>query len=278
MNRRQAGVTLTELMLGMAIMGIMVAGFSSLLQFVIKTTTKAQTTGEAQELTRQGLMKVEEALVHANAIMAASPTLVEFVVDIDQSPVYDANADWDADGIPNYRDGDRDSDANQLLPAASQWQTGFNLKDDDEDGDGQMDARRRIWLSSRTLYLDTSLNGGAWGGSRMRTLMVNVSTLNFTYWGNKANALGRNLDRGSDGLSSTGDAGENDGIISAREMDMVAPVAGMGNLNGLLDTADERRYVTTVRLYLGADRNNDGTTDYAVETDVYPPLLPVKSR
>ncbi|MBI4679555.1 MAG: prepilin-type N-terminal cleavage/methylation domain-containing protein [Elusimicrobia bacterium] len=278
MTKRQAGVTLTELMLGVAIMGIMVAGFASLLKYVIITTTKAQTTGEAQENTRQGLMRIEEALAHASQVTVTSSTFVEFVADLDQSPSYDPNGDLDGDGIPNYRDGDRDDDANQLVPAANQWRTGFNLKDDDEDSDGQTDVRQRLYLSNRAIYLDASLNGGAWGGSRLKTLMTNVSTFTLTYWGNKANTLGRNLDRGYDGLAGTADTGENDGVISSREMDMVAPPAGMGDRNGLLDTANERRYVTTIRVYLGADRNRDGTTDYAVETDVYPPLLPLKSR
>ena len=278
MKNKRAGFTLSELMVGMAIMGVMVAAFATLLKYVIKTTTKAQNTGEAQETTRQGLMRIEEALVQANEITVTSGTIVEFVVDMDQSPAYDPNGDLDLDGIPNYRDGDRDSDANQLIAAANQWRIGFNLKDDDEDADGQTDVRQRIYLSNRAIYLDMSLNGGAWGGSRLKTLMVNVSTFNFTCWGNKANSLGRNLDRGNDGLSGTGDSGENDGMISGREVDMVAPVAGMGDRNGLLDTTNERRYITAIRVYLGSDRNRDGTTDYAVETDVYPPLLPLKSR
>jgi hypothetical protein len=265
-------------MLGLAIMGIMVAGFSTMLGFIVKTTTKAQTTGEAQETVRQTLSRVEDALAAANQVTVTSGTFIEFIADLDQSPSYDPNGDLDGDDVPNYRDGDRDGDAGLLLPAVSQWQAGYNLKDDDEDGDGQVDVRQRIYLSSRAVYLDMSVNGSAWSASRRRVLAVDISTLNFTYWGNKANTLGRNLDRGNDGASGTGDQGENDGVISAREMDWVQPAAGMGDRSRFLDTTNERRYVTTVRIHIGSDRNRDGTIDYAVETDVYPPLLPLKSR
>ena len=274
--RASRGVTLVELMVGMAIMCVAIAGFSTLLSTTIKSTTSAQTKGEAQEETRQALARVEEVLVQANEVQVASATYVEFVVDIDQSPAYDRDADWDADGVPNYRDGDRDDDAAVLLPAAAQWRTGYNLKDDDEDGDGQIDVRQRIYLSGGEVWLQTSRNGAVWGAGRR--LMTGVSTFTLSYFGNKANNLGKSIDRGGDGAAGTGDPGENDGIISAAEMDMVQPAAGMGNRSGVLETKNEKRYITTIRLTLGSDKNKDGKTDYAVETDVYPPLLPLKSR
>jgi type II secretory pathway pseudopilin PulG len=276
MIKRSPGVTLVELMIGLAIMAAAVAGFSTLLRSIIMATTGAQTKGEAQEETRQALSRIEEVLVQANEVRVASATYVEFVADIDQSPLYDRSADWDADGAANYRDGDRDGDAGQLLPAASQWRAGYNLKDDDENGDGQVDVRQRIYLSGGAVWLQTSLDGAVWGAGRR--LMTSVSTFTLSYFGNKANNLGKSIDRGGDGASGTGDPGENDGIISAAEMDMVQPTAGMGNRNGALDTDNERRYITTIRLTLGSDKNKDGKTDYVVETDVYPPLLPLKSR
>jgi type II secretory pathway pseudopilin PulG len=264
MIKRSPGVTLVELMIGLVIMAAAVAGFSTLLRSIITATTGAQTKGEAQEETRQALSRIEEALVQANEVLVASATYVEFVADVDQSPLYDRNADWDADGVPNYRDGDRDGDAGQLLPAASQWRTGYNLKDDDENGDGQVDVRQRIYLSGGAVWLQTSLDGAVWGSGRR--LMTSVSTFTLSYFGNKANNLGRNIDLNGDG------------IISAAEMDLAGPPGGMGNQNGALDTDNERRYITTIRLTLGSDKNKDGKTDYVVETDVYPPLLPLKSR
>lgn len=271
------GVTLPELMIGMALLSVMVVGFSGILRFSVQTTLKSRTQGEAQEDVRQALMRIEEALAHANEVRLASATLVEFVCDADQGPFYNEDADPDADGIPNFRDADRDGDAQLLLPAATQWQAGFNLKDDDEDGDGQVDVVRRIYLSGTEVRMDTSLNGSPWG-ARVVRLLARASTLSFGYFGNRANILGRQIDLGGDGLAGTVDAGENDGIISSAEMDAVVAPAGMGNRNGLVDTVNERRYLTSIRVTLGSDRDRDGRTDYVVETDVYPPLLPLKNR
>ena len=273
----RSGVTLPELMIAMAITAVMLTALTGLLKYSLVATTKGMTQGQAQEDVRRGLARVEEALAHLNEISVASSTFVEFVCDLDQSPVFAPDGDIDGDGIPDYRDADRDSDANQLIPAATQWQVGFNLKDDDDDGDGRRDVRRRLYLSGKSLLLDTSVNESAWG-TRVQTLLTEVSTFTLAYYGNKANSLGKSIDLGNDGVAGTGDAGESDGVITVREMDMVQPAAGMGNRNGGLDLANERRYITEVRVYVGSDRNKDGRTEYAVETDVYPPLLPLKSR
>lgn len=271
------GFTLIEMVIGMTIMMILCLAFASLLKYLTKATVAVGTAGWAQEETRQALMKLEHALIHLNEVRVASGTFVEFVADMDQSPGYDPQGDADLDGIPNFRDGDRDADIDLLLPAAAQWRGGFNLLDDDEDGDLQIDVLRQLSLSNGEIWLDTSLNGAPWGGRRQR-LATNVSTFTLAYFGNKAGSLGKAIDLGEDGNAGTGDAGENDGVISAREMDMALPPAGMGNRNGELDLKNERRAITEIRIRLGLDRNRDGKTDYAVETDVYPPLLPLKSQ
>ncbi|MBI5245253.1 MAG: prepilin-type N-terminal cleavage/methylation domain-containing protein [Elusimicrobia bacterium] len=265
--RWSRGWTLTELLVGMAIMAVACAAFASLLKYVMRATTGVRAQGEAQEEARQALMKVEEALAHANEIRVASNTFVEFVVDLDQSPNYNPDGDMDGDGIPDYRDADRDSDASLLMPATAQWRAGFNLQDDDEDGDGKIDVMRRLWWDKpeRKLYLDMSLDEEAWGGRRQLAAQ-NVSTFTLTYFGSKANALGRLIDLNGDG------------DVAFDEMDRAVPTTGMGNNNGALDLANERRYITYVRIYLGMDKNRDGKNEYVVETDVYPPLLPLKSR
>ncbi|MFH2201679.1 MAG: prepilin-type N-terminal cleavage/methylation domain-containing protein [Elusimicrobiota bacterium] len=277
MMRNENGVTLLELMLGMAIMAIMAAAFASLLKYSSAVTVKARLAGEAQEDTRQALAKIEEALAHANEITVSSAAFVEFVCDYEKSPDYDPNGDLDGDGIPNFRDADRDADAFLLMPATAQWQTGFNLKDDDEDGDGAVDVRRRIYFTGGEIRMDTSVNQDAWGG-RVTVLMKEVDSFTLTYLGSKANPLGKAIDFGADGNPGTGDDGEGDGIITGTEMDMVDAPDGMGNRNGLLDTKNERRYATTVRVALTVDRNHDGKNDYGVETDVFPALLALKSQ
>jgi len=264
MTISRRGTSLTELMLAVAVLGVISIGVSGLLKYTGIAVSRAQNTVQSQEETRQAFARLEDALVHANEVRVASATYVEFVVDIEHAPAYDRNADADGDGVPNFRDGDRDSDVQAMLPAATAWQGGYNLKDDDEDGDGQADMLGRVYLAGRALRYETRINGGAWGGGR--DLLTEVSTFTFTYWGNRANVLGQQID-----LSG-------DGVVSAAEMDAALPPAGLGDANGLLDTPNERRYITSIRLALAVDRNEDGKNDYALETDVYPPLLPLKSR
>lgn len=275
MRSPERGTTLTELMLAVAVLSVIAVGVSGLLKYTGIAVGRAQTTGQAQEETRQALMLIEDALIHANEVRVASATYVQFVLDVEHVPGYDPNADGDGDGVPDFRDGDRDGDVQLLLPAASQWQAGYNLKDDDEDGDGLIDMEGRLYLSGRSLLYETRVNEGAWGGRR--PLLNEVSTFTLTYWGNRANPLGQQIDLGANG-TAVADAGQGDGVISSVEMDAVLAPSGMGNRNGALDLANERRYITSIRLALAVDRNKDGKDDYALETDVYPPLLPLKSR
>lgn len=257
----RSGVTLTEMMVAMALLAVIAVAFSAFLKYVLKTAVSQTSAAEGQEAARQGLQKIELALVHANEVTIASGTLVEFVADIDQSPLWDRNGDADGDGVPNWKDADTDADAQEIQPSSAAWRSGFNLTDDDEDGDGQIDVKRRLYLQNSALWLDAGVNGEPWGG-RATKVLADVSTFTLSYWGNKGNLLGKNIDTSGDG------------IISSGEMDC-AP-AGGGNCNGVLDLAVERQFITTIRLSVGIDANHDGKTDYKVETDVYPPLLPLK--
>jgi prepilin-type N-terminal cleavage/methylation domain-containing protein len=254
------GVTLTELVIAAAILGIVSVAFATFLRYATTAAVKGNAKAAGQEETRQGLQKVERALVHVSRILTASPTFVEFVVDRDQSPAYDENADADGDGVPAFRDSDVDNDAQTIAPSSAAWRSGFNLTDDDDDGDAAVDARMRLYLSSGSLWFDLSVNEDAWG-TRAVKLLADVSTFTFTYWGNKANSLGANIDA------------NNDGAVSSAEMDAVLAPAGAGNADGSLDLQAERNYITTIRLDVGVDTNRDGSTEFRIETDVYPPLL-----
>ena len=245
-----------ELMIGMTIMAVVCGAFAGLLRYVMLSSTKLSNQSQAQEQARLGLMRLEERLSHANRIQTASATYVQYIVDSDQSPNYDPDADWDGDGVANYRDADRDNDAQLLAAATAQWQVGFNLKDDDENGDGKIDVRERIYLSSQTLWWELSLDEGGW--TRKKQFAVKVSTLTFTYFGNKANPLGRLIDFNSDG------------VITLSEMDAA------GNSNASLDTEAEQEYVTNIRVDIGVDWNKDVKVDYRIQSDVYPILLPLK--
>lgn len=258
-NLGRRGVTLVEMVVASAILGVVAIAFSTFLRHAASASVKGTAAAAGQEETRQGLARLERELVHASRIISATPTLVEFVVDIDRAPGWDRNGDPDGDGIPNWRDTDVDGDAQAIQPSSAAWRTGFNLTDEDDDNGGSVDMRVRIYLASGTLWLDSSVNEAAYG--RRAALLADVSTFTFSYWGSKANSLGANIDL------------NNDGDVSAAEMDAVPAPAGAGNANGGLDLQAERDYITTVRLDVGVDTNRDGSTEYRIETDVYPPLL-----
>jgi prepilin-type N-terminal cleavage/methylation domain-containing protein len=255
------GVTLTEMMIATALLAVIAVCFAAFLKYVLKTAIVETNRAQGQESVRQGLSSLELALIHANEITIASGTMVEFITDIDRSPNWNPNA-LDCNGTPYFRSADMDCDAATISTPANAWKSGFNLSDDDDDNDGNVDVKERIYLSNGAIYHDMSLNGAPWGG-RVTKLLANVSTFTLTYWGNKANqGLGSNIDMNGDGT------------ISAHEMDC-APGGG-GNCNGILDLQVERNYITSIQIGVGVDANHDGKTEYAVQTDVYPPFLPLK--
>jgi prepilin-type N-terminal cleavage/methylation domain-containing protein len=258
--RGRRGTTLTELMIAMALLSLIAVAFAGFLKYALKTTVRENAEASGQEASRQGLAKLEFALVHANEVTLASATMVEFITSIDQSPAWNPAA-LDPNGVPFERSSDFDGDAAVIQPSSASWRSGFNLTDDDSDNDGEIDVKQRIYFSNGAVWRDMSLNGAPWGG-RVTKLLADVSTFTFTYFGSKGNTLGRAIDTNGDG------------IISASEMDCAA--ASGGNCNGVLDLQIERNFITTIRVDFSVDTNHDGKTDYAIETDVYPPLLPLK--
>ncbi|MHB9156065.1 MAG: hypothetical protein ACYC5N_10335, partial [Endomicrobiales bacterium] len=119
----------------------------------------------------------------------------------------------------------------------------------------------------------TSVNEAAW---QAEPVLDGVNYFTITPYGSKREDLGKNIDVGNDGLNGTGDSGENDGIIDAREIDWTQPPRGHGNRNGRIDTVQELKYIISLYLEAGIDRNNDGVEDYRLRTEIAPPLLPVK--
>jgi len=254
MKRRARGYTLTELMVGMAIMAVACAAFAGFLAGIMKSNNAVVNESEAQEQARQAMMKMEEYMLHANQFVVATSTFAQYIVDIDQSPNYDPNA-VGCSGLPNYLSADMACTANLLVGATAQWTVGYNLKNDDEDKDGKIDVEERIYYSNGGVWFDMSLDEAPWGGTYLKELATDVSTFTFTYWGDKALPVDKNIDF------------NNDGVISEQEMDQA------GNDDGSLDTPQELGYITYVRIDMGVTMHGE---TYDAETDVYPPLLPLK--
>jgi len=223
-NHHRPGVTLTELMVYVAVLGIAVVMFSKFMMGFMKTakTTESKMLGSAD--LRSALIKMENDLYEANAFTGVSGTSITFVCDMLKNPAWDRNADLDGDGIPNIKDPDADSDA-QLkfsLPLDDQWKAGYNLEDDDDDNDNNRDVVIQLYYTpaARTLWRSLSVNGGA---PQLTKLAADISSFTFTFYGSKREDLGKDIDLGNDGAANTNDAGEGDGVISEREIDWVLP-------------------------------------------------------
>lgn len=277
MHRGAGGYTLIEMTILVAILGIIAVPAAVFFSSHLKNVTTSQNKVIAQENLRQALAVIEPILMEANEIVQVSSTAVTVTLDSCNMASYQMQGDADGDGIPNIQDPDDDNDAAGALtqPATAQWAVGYDLNDDDDDGDGQVDLRVSISRSGDQLIKAVSVNGGAWQAD---TVLEQVVYFAITPYGSKREDLGKNIDRGNDGAASTGDSGENDGSISAREIDWVQPPAGHGNRSGALDTAQERKYIISLYLEVGVDKNRDGVEDYRVRTEIAPPLLAVKGK
>ncbi|MFH0948179.1 MAG: hypothetical protein V1833_04180 [Elusimicrobiota bacterium] len=275
--RTNKGVTLVELAIYVAVLFIVIAPLTVFFSRSLKSIYDSQRKIESQEAIRVVLIEIEKDLCEANQIIASSSTGIDFICDYTKHSNYNPNGDTDIDGIVNIQDPDDDSDAMLIQPSTVQWKIGYDLEDDDDDNNGQIDVKLKFYYSStaKRVYKDASYNGEAWG-TRIEELAVHVTSFTLTYYGSKRNDLGRYIDLGNDGVASTNDAGENDGIISEREIDWVIPPMGHGNRNNRLDADNEMKYITSVGVHLEMDKNNDGVTDYKIDTEIMPPFLSLK--
>ncbi|HAX61016.1 MAG TPA: hypothetical protein DCX95_00425 [Elusimicrobia bacterium] len=259
------GLTIIELMIYVAIFGIVTIPLTTFFAKSLKSIYESQRKTESQEAVRVVLIEIEKDLGEANQIIASSSTAIDFICDYTKHPNYNFDSDTDGDGIANIQDPDDDNDSSLIQPPTAQWKIGYDLDDDDDDNNGQMDVKIRFyWVSAtKKIYKDASYNGEAWG-NHTEELAINITSFTLTYLGAKRNDLGRYVDS------------NNDGIISASEIDSVLPPTGHGNNNGRLDTDNEMKYINSVGIYIEMDKNGDGIADYKIETEILPPLLSLK--
>lgn len=262
---RSSALTLIELTIYVALLGIISIPLTLFFVKSLKSIYDSQRKTESQESVRVVLIEIEKDLAEANQIIASSSTALDFIVDYTKHPSYDFYADTDGDGLANIQDPDDDNDASLIQPPTAQWKIGYDLEDDDDDNDGQIDAKIRFYWDAlaKKIYKDAAYNGEAWG-NHIEELAVNITSFTFTYLGAKRNDLGRYVDS------------NNDGIISASEIDSVLPPTGHGNNNGRLDTDVEMKYIVSIGVHLEMDKNRDGITDYKIDTEIIPPFLSLK--
>ncbi len=279
-DSKTAGVTLVEVMMYVVLVSIIGLSITTFFQTAVRGAKKTELQMLALSDLRDILTKfeIETDIYQINELLEISTTSIKFISDITRSPLYDPNADYDGDGIINKYDSDIDNDAQErfFLPQDQQWKVGYNLEDDDDDNDDKIDVIIKIYWDplDKKVYRELYINEGLYSNK----VLGEVTKFEFTYSGSKREDLGKFIDLGNDGVAGTKDYGENDGKISLREIDWTLPPTGHGNRSGTIDTGQELRYITTIGLKLELDRNKDGLVDAKLETELMPPMLPLKWR
>jgi prepilin-type N-terminal cleavage/methylation domain-containing protein len=278
LKRRARGVTLVEILLATAILSIVSLVFARVTQVIMRSLSTSESMSRTVTASQTVFSYLEYDLYNANEIVVAEPRSLMFICDISKRPGYVVED-------PSNPDVDGDIDQLAMAPQSERWKHGYNLSDDDDDNDGHIDYAIRYWVQDGVLYKDWVGNVGAslddlkdlshWG-HHVKSIAPGIAYATFTYYGNVENALGAKLDTGHDGIAGSSDAGEKDGIVDSTEIDMTAPPDGAGNRNGLLDTPEEMKYLTSVRIHFEIDNNKDNKIDFTLNTEVYPPMLPLK--
>jgi len=278
--KKNPGITLAEVIMYTVLMGIIGLFISTFFQTTVRGTKKIELNSLSMTELRNILTKfeIETDIYQMNELLEISSTSIRFISDITRSPNYNPEADYDGDGIINKYDADIDNDASTrfFLPQDQQWKVGYNLEDDDDDNDGNIDVKIRIYWdkNSKNVYREIYLNEVLYENE----VVGKVTNLEFSYSGSKREDLGKYIDVGNDGVSGTGDVGENDGKITLREIDWTLPPTGHGNRSGSVDTVQELRYITKIELKLELDKNGDGIVDAKLHTEFIPPMLSLKVR
>lgn len=267
--KNSRGFTLIEMMTSVAILAIIVLVIGKMTLTTTRALTQTEEQFKASIALRSASDKIETSLLNANKFLLARSTEIIFIADRNTDPTYLPYSDEDSDGIVNLNDPDDDDDATTIVVSSMQWSVGYDMKDDDEDGDNQIDMRWRIRLSTsqQKLYLDFSRNQEAWGNHEELIADHITSTQAFTFFGSKDTQLCPTC--------TTTDTDSN-GIITSGEIDAVAN-GGNGNL--FIDTSTEFDKIVTVSVSLTKNDNpGSGNPSSEVTVEVLPPPVYLKRR
>jgi prepilin-type N-terminal cleavage/methylation domain-containing protein len=250
--KKTTGMTLTELMITLAILAIITMSISSLVVKVTEGIFKNMNRNQAMDDIRTSYSKyIESDLLEANQFLKATPVFIEFITDSSCCPGYNRS---------NLTKPDIDYDAFMAFSAApdQRWKYGYNMEDDDDDNDGKVDYRIKIYFNSSTrqLFKETSINEGTW---QKKVIASNIVYSSFTCYASRNNLA----------LADT----NNDGKVTDIEIDKAK-----GNKNGILDIFNETRYIISIYIEIAIDRNNDKKIDYTLRTEISPPMLGVKNN
>ncbi len=260
-----AGITYIDLMVGLAVTGIIMLVVASLTLTLSRGLTKFSAQHKSEYILRNAYDDVERDLRQMNEINVAEEAQMVFRMDSYLVPGYNANAV--VNGIIRIRNPDDDGDEWVINPGQP-WRVGNDLDDDDEDplpsGDEEVDVLCRYRIEGGALLRDFNFNGAGWTNEKVLVTDIIFST--FQYLGSASQDWGKNLD------------GNLDGVVSPEEIDQTNfAEGGRGNEDGIIfNNQNERNYIVQVSMEIGVDMNRDGKEDFRLISEVSPALLPLK--
>ncbi|TXH21181.1 MAG: hypothetical protein E6Q99_10180 [Elusimicrobia bacterium] len=276
------GLTLAELVVTSFVIGLMAVVVSLFVTQTVRSLTRGSARQKGQDLVRYAMVVLERDFNDMTEVRQGDLTTLEFYMDSRRAPWYDPFADTDADGLVNYMDPDDDGDALEAgwfdgdgrgilsfanAPAAVPWRSGFDLDDDDENGDGNRDVicRYRYLASSQTIVADFRYDEGGWTDEK--TILTRVTNFAFDYRGSIDGLQGVPV-----GSADT----NNDRLLSWDEMEDLDGTAGPGGT--ILNNFNERRYVSIVSVNFQVRVNPKIDVFTPIRTEMSPPLLSVKRK
>lgn len=279
---RWGGLTLAELVVTSFVIGIMAVVVSHFVTQTARSLTRGSARQQGQDLVRYAMVLLERDFNDMTEVRQGDLTTLEFYMDSRRAPWYNPAADTDGDGLTNRQDPDDDGDALEAgwidgdgrgiltfanAPAAVPWRVGFDLDDDDENGDTKRDVicRYRYLASSQAVVVDFRYDEGAWRDEKV--ILTHVTSFVFDYRGT--------LD-GLQGVPVGSADTNNDRLLDWNEMEDLDGTAGPGGT--ILNNFNERRYITIVSVNLTVRANPKLNVLTPIRTEMSPPLLMTKRK
>lgn len=276
-----AGLTILELLLAMLLLSVVALAFSRFFRVVFKASIQSDVLLKGQASVRSLLHILEMDFYDMNEVVYASPTRLDFYMDSHRAPWYSPTADTDGDGFNNWRDPDDDGDAldarapmtrlRDLAVSISSvgWRQGFDVEDDDENGDGIRDVLCRYEYappvtSTSGVLTRTFCFDGVCGAPQ---IVLDRGLLEFSFdVSGTPNSLElpANADFNANGLIDRDDFDRLDGTVEASP----AP----------LDQFMETRWITGIRIHIVTNPSDTFRARTTIDTEINPPLLGIKRK
>lgn len=271
-----------ELLLAMLLLSIVALGASRFFRVVLRASIQSEVRLKGQAAVRSLFHVVEMDFYDMNEVVFASSTRIDFYMDSHRADWYSPTADTDGDGINNLQDPDDDGDGldaaapitrlRDLAVSISSvgWRQGFDLEDDDENGDGERDVLCRYEYTPPA----TSTGSGVLWRTFCYDAVCEPSTIVLDR-GLREFSLDYNGTRNALELPANADSNVN-GLIDRDDFDRLDGTTE--SATAPLDQFMETRWITGVRIHIRANSSDTFSAPTTIDTEIVPPLLGIKKK